>query len=167
MILEDVCDKGFDIFLEAIGYEDLLMAYTALDHIRGKGYKNIFVIASDYALRDEDAADLIYRESAFTTWGTNVLSPGSLTGSVSSVTEAIDHLTLEAAEAIGMGDRLGTLQEGKLADLAVFDENLLDLDLKLLPRIHASMTVLNGEIVYDADAENDMEMYNLMASQQL
>lgn len=167
MILEDVCDKGFDIFLEAIGYEDLLMAYTALDHIRGKGYKNIFVIASDYALRDGDAADLIYRESAFTTWGTNVLSPGSLTGSVSSVTEAIDHLTLEAAEAIGMGDRLGTLQEGKLADLAVFDENLLDLDLKLLPRIHASMTVLNGEIVYDADAENDMEMYNLMASQQL
>lgn len=167
MILEDVCDKGFDIFLEAIGYEDLLMAYTALDHIRGKGYKNIFVIASDYALRDEDAADLIYRESAFTTWGTNVLSPGSLTGSVSSVTEAIDHLTLEAAEAIGMGDRLGTLQEGKLADMAVFDENLFDLDLKLLPRIHASMTVLNGEIVYDADAENDMEMYNLMASQQL
>ena len=142
------------------------MAYQALEHIRSKGYKNVFVIASDYALSDEDASQLLYRESAFTTWGTNVLSPGSLTGSVSSVTEAIDQLTLEAAEAIGMSSRLGTIQEGKLADMAVFDENLFDLDLKLLPRIHASMTVLNGEIVYDADAENDMEMYNLMASQQ-
>ena len=166
-ILEEVCDKGFNIFLEAIGYDDLVMAYQALEHIRSKGYKNVFVIASDYALSDEDASQLLYRESAFTTWGTNVLSPGSLTGSVSSVTEAIDQLTLEAAEAIGMSSRLGTIQEGKLADMAVFDENLFDLDLKLLPRIHASMTVLNGEIVYDADGENDMEMYNLMASQQL
>ena len=51
--------------------------------------------------------------------------------------------------------------------MAVFDENLFELDLKLLPRVHAAMTILGGEVVYDADAENDIEMYNLMASQQL
>lgn len=166
-ILEDVCDKGFEIFLEAIEKEDLLMAYDALEHVRSKGYKNMFVIASDRQLSSEDTADLIYWESAFKTWGTNVFSPGSLTGSVTSVEEAIDHLTVDAAAVVGMSEKLGSLEPGKLADMAIFDENLFDLDLKLLPRIHASITVLGGEIVYDADAENDMEMYNLMASQQL
>lgn len=166
-ILEDVCDKGFEIFLEAIEKEDLLMAYNALEHVRSKGYKNMFVIASDCQLSSEDTADLIYWESAFKTWGTNVFSPGSLTGSVTSVEEAIDHLTVDAAAVVGMSEKLGSLEPGKLADMAIFDENLFDLDLKLLPRIHASITVLGGEIVYDADAENDMEMYNLMASQQL
>ncbi|MGN0721203.1 MAG: amidohydrolase family protein [Anaerovoracaceae bacterium] len=166
-ILEDVCDKGFEIFLEAIEKEDLLMAYDALEHVRSKGYKNMFVIASDCQLSSEDTADLIYWESAFKTWGTNVFSPGSLTGSVTSVEEAIDHLTVDAAAVVGMSEKLGSLEAGKLADMAIFDENLFDLDLKLLPRIHASITVLGGEIVYDADAENDMEMYNLMASQQL
>ena len=166
-ILEDVCDKGFEIFLEAIEKEDLLMAYDVLEHVRSKGYKNMFVIASDCQLSSEDTADLIYWESAFKTWGTNVFSPGSLTGSVTSVEEAIDHLTVDAAAVVGMSEKLGSLEPGKLADMAIFDENLFDLDLKLLPRIHASITVLGGEIVYDADAENDMEMYNLMASQQL
>lgn len=166
-ILEDVCDKGFGIFLEAIEKGDLLMAYNALEHVRSKGYKNMFVIASDCQLSSDDTTDLIYWESAFKTWGTNVFSPGSLTGSVTSVEEAIDHLTVDAAAVVGMSEKLGSLETGKLADMAVFDENLFDLDLKLLPRIHASITVLGGEIVYDADAENDMEMYNLMASQQL
>ena len=166
-ILEEVCDKGFGIFLEAIEKEDLIMAYNALEHVRSKGYKNVFVIASDCEMSPEDTADLIYWESAFSTWGTNVFSPGSLTGSVSSVEEAIDHLTVDAASVVGMSEKLGSIETGKLADMAVFDENLFDLSLKLLPRIHASMTVLGGEIVYDAEDENDMELYNLMASQQL
>ncbi len=166
-ILEEVCDKGFGIFLEAIEKEDLIMAYNALEHVRSKGYKNVFVIASDCEALSEDTADLIYWESAFRTWGTNVFSPGSLTGSVASVEEAMDHLTVDAAAVVGMADRLGSLEAGKLADMAVFDENLFELDLKLLPRVHAAMTILGGEVVYDADAENDIEMYNLMASQQL
>ena len=66
-----------------------------------------------------------------------------------------------------MSEKLGSIEAGKLADMAVFDENLFDLSLNLLPRVHTSMTVLGGEVVYDAEAENDMELYNLMASQQL
>ena len=166
-ILEEVCDKGFGIFLEAIEKEDLLMAYNALEHVRSKGYKNVFVIASDCEISSEDTTDLIYWESAFRTWGTNVFSPGSLTGSVSSVEEAIDHLTVDAAYVVGMSEKLGSIEPGKLADMAVFDENLFDLSLNLLPRVHTSMTVLGGDVVYDAEAENDMELYNLMASQQL
>ncbi|MBQ6900369.1 MAG: amidohydrolase family protein [Firmicutes bacterium] len=166
-ILTDVCDRGFDIFLEAINRSDMLMAYEALEHVRGKGYKNMFVIASDSEPSADEMADYIYWESAFRTWGTNVFAPGSLTGSVNSTEEAIDHLTVVAAEVIGMGDQLGSIEGGKLADFVIFDENPLEQDLKILPRLHASMTVLGGEIVYDAEAENDMEMYNLLASQHL
>jgi len=166
-ILTDVCDRGFDIFLEAINRSDMLMAYEALEHVRGKGYKNMFVIASDSEPAADEMADYIYWESAFKTWGTNVFAPGSLTGSVNSTEEAIDHLTVVAAEVIGMGDQLGSIEGGKLADFVIFDENPLEQDLKILPRLHATMTVLGGEIVYDAEAENDMEMYNLLASQHL
>ena len=166
-ILEDVCEKGFGVFLEAIDKEDLILAFNALEHIRSKGCKNIFVVASDYSLSPEESSDLLYWESAFTTWGTDIFSPGSLTVNVTSVEEAIDHLTVDGAAVIGMSDRLGRIETGMLADMAVFDENLFDLDLNLLPRIHAAMTVLGGQVVYDADSENDMEMYNLMASQQL
>ena len=167
VICEEVCSHGFDIFLEAASREDMLMAYHTLEYVRTKGNKNTFVIASDSNPLPEDVSDMLYWESAFKTWGTNPLSVGSLTGSMHSVEEAIDHLTIDAAKVIGMENSLGSIESGKLADMAIFDENLLETDLNLLPRVHAAITVLGGEIVYDAEAENDMEMYNLMASQQL
>lgn len=167
VICEEVCSRGFDIFLEASSHKDMLMAYNTLEYIRAKGNKNVFVIASDATPRPEEVSDMLYWESAFKTWGTNPLSVGSLTGSMHSVEEAIDHLTIEAAKVTGMENSLGSIESGKLADMAIFDENLLETDLNLLSRVHASMTILGGEIVYDAEAENDMEMYNLMASQQL
>ena len=103
----------------------------------------------------------------YKTWGTNLLSDRSIYGEISSAQGVIDQLTTEAAKIIGMQDSLGSIQAGKLADFAIFDENPLECEVKLIPRLHASMTVLNGEIIYDAEAENDIELYNLMMSQQL
>ncbi len=165
-ILEEVCDKGFDIFIEAINYDDMLMAYDALEHIRAKGYKNIFTIASDFELSDEERSERPVSSEALKTWGTNLLSDRSIYGHMSSAEEVIDQLTVEAAKIIGMQDSLGSIEAGKLADFAIFDENPLDCEVKLIPRLHASMTVLAGKIVYDAENENDMEMFNLMMSQQ-
>lgn len=165
-ILEEVCDKGFDIFIEAINYDDMLMAYDALEHIRAKGYKNVFTIASDFELSDEERSERPVSSEALKTWGTNLLSDRSIYGHMSSAEEVIDQLTVEAAKIIGMQDSLGSIEAGKLADFAIFDENPLDCEVKLIPRLHASMTVLAGEIVYDAENENDMEMFNLMMSQQ-
>ena len=145
----------------------MLMAYAALEHIRGKGYKNMFVIASDNEPSNDEMADYIYWETALKTWGTNTLSQSSLCGNLQNAESAMDHLTTLAAEVIGMADQLGSVEAGKLADFAVFDENLLELTADMIARSHASITVLGGQIVYDAEAENDMEMYSIMASQQL
>lgn len=165
-IAAEVSDKNFGIFVEAIGRSDLIMAYDALEWVREKGYRNTFIIASDYALTEEELSERPASDTACKTWGTNLLSDRSIYGEISSAEGIIDQLTTEAAKIIGMQDSLGSIQAGKLADFAIFDENPLECEIKLIPRLHASMTVLNGEIVYDAEAENDMELYNLMMSQQ-
>ena len=165
-IVSEVSDKSFGIFIEAIGRSDLIMAYDALEHVREKGYRNTFVIASDYALTQEELFERSASATACKTWGTNLLSDRSIYGEISSAQGVIDQLTTEAAKIIGMQNSLGSIQSGKLADFVIFDENPLDCEVMLIPRLHASMTVLNGEIVYDSNAENDMEFYNLMMSQQ-
>ena len=165
-ILAEVSDKGFDIFVEAINREDMLMAYDTLEFIRAKGYKNNFIIASDFSLTEEEFSLRPAASDAITTCGTNLLADRSIYSCAASGREVIDELTLEAARIIGMQDRLGAIKSGMLADFAVFDENPLDCEVKLIPRLHACMTVLGGNIVYDAESESDMEMFDLMMSQQ-
>jgi len=121
----------------------------------------------DYELTKEETAELMYWENLIKTWATVPDSQTSLSGNINDVSEAIDHLTTLAAEFIGMGDHLGSIESGKLADMAVFDENLRELSPEAFSREHACMTIVGGEIVYDAEAENDMEMYTLMSMQHL
>ena len=44
--------------------------------------------------------------------------------------------------------RLGTLEEGKLADIAVIDTNVFKAGLKEIEKAEVCMTIYNGEIVY-------------------
>ncbi len=55
-------------------------------------------------------------------------------------------MTRDAAEILGIGDRLGTIAAGKQADLAVFAGDPLD------PSVPARLVVSNGKIAYQADA---------------
>ena len=165
-ILAEVSDKGFDIFVEATRRSDLLMAYDALEFVRAKGYKNSFIIASDFTLTEEEASVRPASSEVITACGTNLLADRSIYSQATSAEEVVNKLTLEAARIIGMQDRLGAVKAGMLADFAIFDENILDCEVKLIQGLHACMTVLGGNIVYDAESENDMEMLDLMMSQQ-
>ena len=167
LILEHISDKNFGIFLEAVNEEDLLMAYEALEHVRSKGYKNTFVIASDYELPNDKAGELYHAEDCIKTWGSNLMAQTSLSGHAQSTAEAIDQLTIQAAAVLGKSGELGMITKGRLADFVVFDEDPFSFDLKTFFKLHASMTILGGQVVYDADAEADMELYNLMSSQHL
>ena len=53
-------------------------------------------------------------------------------------------ITKNAAEIVGIGDRVGSLAVGKDADIAVFDGHPFDF------RTHCVLTLINGNIVYDA-----------------
>ncbi len=56
--------------------------------------------------------------------------------------EALRSITINAAEIIGMDDRIGSIDNGKDADIAIFDGNPLESLTKTL------YTIINGKIVY-------------------
>ena len=56
---------------------------------------------------------------------------------------ALKAVTIHAAELLGLSERIGSLEPGKDADIAVFDKNpVTSLDAKCI------LTVIDGKIVY-------------------
>lgn len=53
-------------------------------------------------------------------------------------------ITLHAAQICGVADRVGSLEQGKDADIAIFTGNPMEVFTKTL------FTIINGEIVYDS-----------------
>jgi hypothetical protein len=66
-----------------------------------------------------------------------------------SITEAIEAYTLGSAYAEFMERDLGSLEIGKLADIAVFDRNLLEADPLDLLEARVVLTVMNGKVVFE------------------
>lgn len=65
-----------------------------------------------------------------------------------TVEEGVRLFTSDAAWASGDEDWRGTLELGKLCDLAVLDRDLFDMDPNDFPKVQVMATVLNGETVY-------------------
>ena len=59
---------------------------------------------------------------------------------------ALRAITLNAAAALGLDDRLGSIEPGKDADLAIFDGD------PLLPTSRVTHTLIGGSVVYEAQA---------------
>lgn len=57
--------------------------------------------------------------------------------------EALKAITINAAEIVGISDRVGSIEPGKDADIAVFNGHPFDL------RSHVQYTLINGNIVYE------------------
>ncbi len=62
--------------------------------------------------------------------------------------EALKSYTINCAYAAFDEDRLGSIRPGKLADLVVLDENLLEVDEGRLPELKVEMTIVDGEVRY-------------------
>ena len=161
-IMEECADRGFSFYIEAVTKEDLLKAYNAVDYARNKGHKNCIIIASDEELTDEEDAELSASATVYLTWRSDVMGRSFFEGNITDSAEAIEHLTLESAEMLGMEDMLGSIEKGKYADFAVFSENPLEVRPGELSRMYCDMTVVDGEIVHDVDAENDEYMMNMI-----
>lgn len=65
-----------------------------------------------------------------------------------TVPELLKAWTIGGQKNIGMEDKLGTLEAGKLADIAVFDRNLLEVEVKRAKEANVVMTIMDGNIVY-------------------
>jgi predicted amidohydrolase YtcJ len=65
--------------------------------------------------------------------------------------EALAGYTIEAAKAIGMDDRLGSLEVGKLADLVVVDGDPLSVSRESIADLQVWMTMVDGEIAWSRE----------------
>jgi predicted amidohydrolase YtcJ len=69
-----------------------------------------------------------------------------------TVEEAIRCYTAESAYAEFQERRQGSIAPGKLADLVVLSENILEIDPKSIKDVKIDMTVVGGRIVYQREA---------------
>ncbi len=67
-----------------------------------------------------------------------------------TVEEAIRMFTVEGAWQDHEEDIKGSIEEGKLADFCVLDEDILSVEPERIKDIHTLMTIIGGEIVYRA-----------------
>lgn len=68
-----------------------------------------------------------------------------------TVEEAIRSYTLESAYAEHMDHRKGSLTPGKLADIIVLSNNILEIPPQEILETRVNMTIFDGKIVYDRD----------------
>ena len=66
--------------------------------------------------------------------------------------EALRAHTIDAATAIGMDDRIGSLQPGKLADVTIIDGDLDATPPERIASLGTWLTVIDGDVVWSADA---------------
>ena len=67
------------------------------------------------------------------------------------VETALRAYTINNAWAAGEEDIKGTLEVGKLADLAVLDRNILEIDPREIKSVDVIMTVVDGRVVFEVD----------------
>lgn len=65
-----------------------------------------------------------------------------------SVADAVIAHTYGASHTIGREDELGTLEEGKLADLAVLEKDILQYPPDEILNTHVLLTMMDGKITY-------------------
>ncbi|QAA33443.1 amidohydrolase [Clostridium manihotivorum] len=64
--------------------------------------------------------------------------------------ELLKAWTLGGQFNLGQEDVLGTLEPGKLADIAVLDGDIFKTDMNYIRDIKVCLTIVNGKVVYDA-----------------
>ena len=66
-----------------------------------------------------------------------------------SLAEAIAMLTIDAAWVNHSETDAGSIEVGKLADLAVLDRNLFDIQPEAISETQVELTLFGGEVVYE------------------
>ena len=65
-----------------------------------------------------------------------------------SAAEILKAWTLGGQKSLEMEDKLGTLEEGKIADIAIFDRDLTTENPKTVKDAKVILTILDGKIIY-------------------
>jgi len=159
-VLRELCveagDKGFDVHIDALGEDAVDWSIEAMGAARTAGYKkNALILAHSEVADPQTLTDDCYQLDIAESVSTLVTDDDWLCiEGTRSVEEAVDMLTIDAALMLGIGNEYGSIDKGKHADFAVFEENPLEAKtLDEFKNIRASMTILDGAVVYDAEGD--------------
>jgi hypothetical protein len=103
-----------------------------------------FVLSSDSDVTSYRPLDSIAAAIQRTTLGGRKIGPDQTL----TIEEAVRAHTIDAAFSIRAEDRLGSIEPGKYADLAIIDGNLFALPAEEIAGLEVWMTVLDGKVVY-------------------
>ncbi len=145
-------EKGFKIYLEARSAEALEIAVDTVEYVRNQGAKrNRIIIAAKGNPEDKGSlADEMQRENCSVISGISedLTYEYSATENVESIEAIVDRYTVDAAIALGIYDRYGTIEEGKRGDLTIFETNPFEMEIAQFQEATACMTVVDGQAVY-------------------
>lgn len=105
------------------------------------------VFGTDYPIVDLDPIDTIYR-AVKRRMEDDRPEDGWNPQEKFTIGEAILHSTIDPAYMMGMEDKIGSIEAGKLADLNVFSRNIFESE-EDIPSVKTDLTVFNGEVVYN------------------
>jgi predicted amidohydrolase YtcJ len=86
------------------------------------------------------------REAMLGTYGEN---PWGTDESI-SVHDTLRAYTINAARQVFLEQKVGSIEEGKLADIVVWDRDLYSIPVSELKEVKPVLTLMNGEVVYRA-----------------
>ncbi len=66
-----------------------------------------------------------------------------------SVAETLKIYTLNSAQAMGLGDKIGSLKPGKEADIIVLDQDIFEINPDRISDTRVDLTILGGKTVFD------------------
>lgn len=162
-IFNNVSDNGFNIFADCKDSITTQCVSKIFMDLREKGVKNnVFTLASDFPTNLNDEVTDIFIQ----TFATNIYNE-SVLSNLDTVEDLISLYTEKSAAILGMSKDLGSIEKGKNADFTLFDENILSYTLNKFSKTTSSMTIIDGEIVHDANEEAMEELFDLLSSQQL
>ncbi len=75
-----------------------------------------------------------------------------------SVEQVIKVFTLNGAYAVGVDDKLGSIEVGKLADMIVLDHNLFQIKPTDIRNTQVLRTVLGGKVVYERAKDKELNI---------
>jgi predicted amidohydrolase YtcJ len=135
-----------DLYVDVLGEERPAASYPMRSWIDA-GLRPI--ASSDTPVSDFDPMKNLYEMLTRRTSGGRVL------GSEETITlrEAVAALTANGAYGSFSEAEKGTLEPGKLADVAVLDRDIFAVPPEALLETRAELTILGGQVVYDREGE--------------